>query len=346
MKPIKIAIGQDSLKWFEKFADAFESKKLSGLPIEYQIINVEANDWVEQLQPFDMLIWKPAYLGSEIVGLFKEKIYFIEKYLGKLVLPNFDTIWHYDSKIAQSYLLKNTDIPTPKTVVSFDYQDACEQLNCTTLPIVVKKSWGAASKNVRLITTEKEAWGYVSNIFFQSLWDQGNKNKGNQVLRYFHNLHRSWFWVKVDEKLSGGRKFSDRFGVVYWQEFIRENSADLRITVIGDRYAYGFWRNNRPNDFRASGSGRLDYERDIPKEAILKCIQISKDLNFDSMAYDLLFKDGAYMINEISYAYLDIACFNANGYYLIDGDDLSYISKHTWPQDLWVEWAFHRAGLN
>lgn len=46
---------------------------------------------------------------------------------------------------------------------------------------------------------------------------------------------------------------------VYFQDFIPGNDFDTRVTIIGDR-AFGFTRNVRPGDFRASGSGNVGYD--------------------------------------------------------------------------------------
>jgi glutathione synthase/RimK-type ligase-like ATP-grasp enzyme len=155
-----------------------------------------------------------------------------------------------------------------------------------------------------------------------------------------------WFWKKSLQKLKGYDSFAERFGVVYWQKFIPGNTADLRITVIGDQYVYGAWRNNRPNDFRASGSGRGDFKREVPEEVIKYCLEINHRFNFDSMAYDILFDKDKFYITEISFAYVDSFLFNCEGHYQADEmGPLYYIKGHVWPQELWVNWALKRAGI-
>ena len=71
---------------------------------------------------------------------------------------------------------------------------------------------------------------------------------------------------------------------VLFQRFLPDNEFDTRITVIGDR-AFGFRRMTRKSDFRASGSGIIDY--DIGK-IDLRCVDIafrvSQQLGFQSMA--------------------------------------------------------------
>ena len=63
----------------------------------------------------------------------------------------------------------------------------------------------------------------------------------------------------MQKRLSGPRPESQR-SYILWQEFIPDNQRDFRVTIIGRRYAFVFWRNNRPGDFRASGSGLIDYD--------------------------------------------------------------------------------------
>lgn len=64
------------------------------------------------------------------------------------------------------------------------------------------------------------------------------------------------------------------------------NPNDIRITVIGNR-AFGYIRYNRPEDFRASGSGNFDVTKEnVPIEAVKIAHQLSKQMGFQSMAYD------------------------------------------------------------
>jgi hypothetical protein len=147
--------------------------------------------------------------------------------------------------------------------------------------------------------------------------------------------------VRLADDITVGRKY----GYVYMQDFIPGNMADLRITLIGDRFAFGFWRNNRPGDFRASGSGRIVYDRPIPEDVIRYCMRISKKLNFDSMAYDIIFQNEKFFITEISFSYVPKYIFNLNGYYQMNNSgNLVFHSEHTWPMELWAKWALIRAG--
>ena len=80
--------------------------------------------------------------------------------------------------------------------------------------------------------------------------------------------------------------------------------------MIG-RSAYAFWRDNRPGDFRASGSHLIDYEADVPEAVVRQCIEWSTCMGFDSMAYDIVFADDTPLVLEISYDYVASALASA-----------------------------------
>lgn len=340
---LNIAVGIDKRNgWHKTFVEALDIKARQGHRLKYNVVDIDSRNWIRNLESYDVILWNPHWMGPQSAGHFKEKIFFIEQFLGKLVIPNFATIWHFESKVAQSYLFEHFSIVSPKTTVTFDYFDANECLRAAKMPLVFKKSHGASSSNVQLVSDRKKAKQLIDKIFCQQLWDEAKKRHASTFVRIIANFFKPWFWSKVNQKKLG----NERLGVIYWQEFIPGNNADLRLTVIGDKYAIGFWRNNRPNDFRASGSGLIDYQREIPHEVIHYCLKINRELGFDSMAYDLLFTNDRFVIVEMSYNYIDRAVYNAKGYFeLLPGGNLDFHKGNIWPQMLWIEWALYRAEL-
>jgi glutathione synthase/RimK-type ligase-like ATP-grasp enzyme len=330
---LRVAVGINENNWHVRFMDAVASHGQTGQLPRFEAVRIDEHDWLEQLEGFDALVWKPKNMGFESAAYFKEKVYFLEKYMAKLVVPNFDSVWHFESKVAQSYLLQKYGIPVPRTFVSFDHADAAAFARSCELPIVAKHSEGAGSANVWLFDSRAKVQAYVDDVFFKTLVKKDLQEKGKVMGR----LSRHYLKSKSD--------LASRMPnqpAVYFQEFIAKNPRDLRITVIGDRYAYGFWRNNRENDFRASGSGNIDYQSPVPESAIRQCLRISRELNFDSMAYDLLFVGDEIRVVEMSYGYVDKAIHGAPGYYCADGDRLRFVTGNTWPQALWLEWTIQR----
>lgn len=300
-------------KWNKKFCDALDKKLQDGYNFSYEIIDLDRNDWLQKIKPFNIIIWKSPWMGR-LSFHYKEKIFFIKNHLGKEIMPNFDTIWHFDSKIAQHFLFEHYNIKSPKTFVTFDEFEAIQYINKCSYPQILKLSAGSSSNNITLIKNQNQAKKEIKKHFL-----------------------KTYFWKKKYKHCD-----HQMFGSIYLQEFIPNNDSDLRITVIGDRFAFGFWRDNRKNDFRASGSGKIDYKREVPKEMINQCIEISKKLNFDSMAYDIIFNNDDPMITEISYGYNQTAIYNAPGYYEKNNKELIFRDGHYWPQQIWIEWLFKK----
>lgn len=332
---LRIAVGRDRGGWHERFVEAIEAKRDALPGLRCSLVNLDRSDWIEQIGDARVVFWKPDYMGHEFAGYLKEKVFFLEHFLGKRVVPNTATLWHFESKVAQSWLLRHAGVETPETVASFDLEDSLSLAAGETYPIVLKKSAGAASASVEAVDTPARMRRILRRTFSHTLWE-GTGGRGGRPARLLRGILHPWFWTLVARKLSG----ATLFGAAYWQEFIRDNPADLRITAIGDRYATGFWRHNRPGDFRASGSGLLDYDRPVPDEAKRLCLGINRRLHFDSMAYDILFREGRMLVSEISYAYSAEAVHRVPGWSVLEPDgSLRYVEGRTWPQKLWVDWA-------
>lgn len=337
---VSIAICKDPYcGWHERFAEALAKYSTNCTAFKFEIIDIDAHDWMDSCMDSDVIIFKPSVLGVEAAQHYKEKILFIEAHLNKLVFPNYNTIWHYESKIAQSYLFKYYSIRTPDTFVSFEYHDTCKFLDSASWPLVFKESYGAGGSKVKLIKDRLQAQKAVNSRFASQLWREYKLLL--RKAKYLSLLFHPWFWQKVFVSVSGRSPFNS----IYLQEFVPNNSRDLRVTVIGGRYAYAFWRLNRKNDFRASGSGNIDYASEIPEAPILYCINISKELGFDSMAYDLVYKDNEFTIIEMSCVYSDCALFNAKGYWRAEHDLLKWIPGNHWPQSVWIAALMEKLSL-
>jgi glutathione synthase/RimK-type ligase-like ATP-grasp enzyme len=338
-RPLKIAIGHDPVGWHRRFADALDGKIAAGRNLSYSLVRMERHDWLETARPFDLILWKPVTMGVGGASRLKEKIYALEHYLGKLVVPSYSTIWHFESKVAQSYLFALEGVPTPETVATFDDEEAEALLSTTRMPVVAKRSEGASSENVRLVRSRRQARLLVDWAFCGERYRKAREKGGSLAWSLLALAPKRWFWMFLLQYALG----KEMPAHLYWQEFIEGNEADLRIAVIGDRYAYGFWRGNRLRDFRASGSGRLDFTREIPEAPLRYCLDLSRRLGTDSMAYDILFRGDRFLICEMSYGYLDAPPYRTSGHYELDETGgLTFVPGHVWPQSLWVEWALRR----
>jgi hypothetical protein len=120
------------------------------------------------------------------------------------------------------------------------------------------------------------------------------------------------------------------------QEFCPDNQGDWRINVIGNR-VMGFQRLNRKNDFRASGSGSLLYQPELPWECVELAWRISHEQGFESMAYDFVRnRRGEWVVLEFSYTYVDAAVAACQYYYEMPSGQRRP-KPDLWPQDFIVD---------
>jgi hypothetical protein len=118
-----------------------------------------------------------------------------------------------------------------------------------------------------------------------------------------------------------------------FQEFVAGNDHDLRVTVIGER-AFVFRRDVRPDDFRASGSGRLRHlrEPELPRDAMEVALHLSHKLGFQCMAYDFVRvpNSGHPVLLEMSYVFVAQCVHDCYGY--MERGSV-WREGHFWPQD-------------
>jgi hypothetical protein len=151
---------------------------------------------------------------------------------------------------------------------------------------------------------------------------------------------RGWgeFWTKLKRMprvfLHGRRlaaQTSRERGYVLFQEFLPGNPLDTRITVAGDR-AWGYRRHVRSGDFRASGSGMMDYDREgVDPQCIEIAFNITETLRLQSAAFDFLFdQKGEPRIVELSYIFGVKFAPHVRGYW---DRSLTWHEEKLWPAD-------------
>lgn len=333
-----IGVGLDTRGWYGQVVASFDRAAAAGAPVRTELIDLLGHDWVSNARGFDAIIWNPQFMGPVSASFFKEKIYFLENVVGVRVIPNYASVWHFESKVAQSYILDKLGVPRPRTIVSFERGDAAAAAAELGLPVVAKKSFGAASENVVLLRTQAELDQYLDREFAQELWDERKLKTGSARSAAVSDPLSPWFREKVRRSLLGG----ERHGYVYLQEFIGGNDSDVRISVIGRR-ATGCRRMNRDNDFRASGSGRIIRGHHLPLDALALCMDTRERMGADGLAFDLLYRDGRPLIVETSYTQ-SLSCSAAQWVKECDGS-LSRVEGEVWDQELWAKHALDELGL-
>jgi|UPI0003A079A3 hypothetical protein len=281
--------------------------------IPFKIVNCFDNDIINQLKDCNGLMWHWSNLDYRDKILAKSLIVTLEK-IGKSVFPNYNSCWHYDDKLGQKYLLEAIGAPLVPTYIFYSKEDALEWVKKTTFPKVFKLSGGSSSSNVRLVKSKESAIKLIERSFNQgfplydkySAWKQRFwilRREGHKIKRII-NFIKTKGVNKVFNPIRGSSLLPRQIGYAYFQDYIPGLKFDDRIIVIGNK-AIAVRRMVRKNDFRASGSGLLDYDfKKIPLETIKIAFNIAKRIGSQSLSFDFIYSKGAPLITEISYCYV------------------------------------------
>lgn len=303
---------------------------------EVRWVDVRRSDIIEQLSCCHAFMWRWAHFDG-MSRIARRLLPVVERELKIAVYPDQNTCWHYDDKIAQAYLLKSLDIPVPKTWIWFDRDSAIEWALGARYPVVLKLAGGAGSSNVKLIKNSTEACLWIERMFKFVI--RGLDEAVAEPLM-------GWSRIKSATRIAMNginrpmfdNGFEPQTGYVLFQEFLDGNTHDTRVTVIGDR-AFGFRRFNRPNDFRASGSGNLDMDPSQIDERFIRLgFLTARMTRSQSCAIDGLYSDGQCVVGEISYTYVSSAIHDCPGRWKLTGDPLT--GKLIWEEGrMWPEEA-------
>jgi glutathione synthase/RimK-type ligase-like ATP-grasp enzyme len=225
--------------------------------------------------------------------------------------------------------------------VFYTLPEALAWIDGTTFPKVFKLRKGAGSRNVRLVHDAgqarklvRRAFGAGFKPFAGYMVDSATKTwkvrRKGEVWRTLKRLPTTLLSISRANRLLGREK-----GYVYFQDFMAGNTFDTRVTIIGNR-AFAFTRDVRPEDFRASGSGRIVYDLDrVDLRCVRAAFDVTRKIGAQSLAFDFVRNaTGEPRIVEVSYTYLAKPVYDCRGQW---DDRLGWHEGHVWPQDAILE---------
>lgn len=223
---------------------------------------------------YDAFIWRAKH-NPKVKNLARRFLYLFDQQYRIPTFPDWNSYWHFDDKIAQSFLFDSFQIPTAKTYIFFDEKDALAFTDKSDFPVIYKCAHGAGSSNVGILNHKKEARRYIKKVF------------GRGVPTFF--------------------KSEVQRGYVYLQEFLKDNTGDYRLVCYGNSRIHGFFRENRQDSVFASGSGKF-MVLDLPEDLLDFVASVNEKLKYPLMSYDVL-KDnnGQWVITEISVIFGDLS---------------------------------------
>lgn len=275
--------------------------------IEYKLVDCYRTDIIQQLSDCDALMWHFSQNSPKAVLFAKQLIYSIET-TGKKVFPNFHTVWHFDDKLGQKYLLEAINAPLAPTWVFYDKREALNWVKKADFPKVLKLRGGAASQNVRLVYSGKQAEKLIRKAFGRGFPAFNSIGSFKEELRRFKvgkanskDIAESLVRFILPPRYAR-IKGRDR-GYIYFQEYIPDCSFDIRVIVVSDK-AFAIKRMVRNNDFRASGSGLIMYEKEHFSDEIIRLsFHLSEELKTQCVAFDFVCSSGKTFVLEVSYGF-------------------------------------------
>ncbi len=280
--------------------------------IPYKLVDCYTSNIIVQLDDCDVLMWHFHHASSKDFLFAKQLVYSVQA-AGKKVFPDFNSMWHFDDKVGQKYLLESTGAPLVSSYVFYSKKEALSWAKQTDFPKVFKLRGGAGSQNVKLVKTRPDAKALINRAFGRGFSQYDGWSNLKERVRKFRKGKTTLFDLakgiaRLLYKTEFARVRGNEKGYVYFQEFIPDNDSDIRVIVI-DQKAFAIKRMVRDNDFRASGSGTFLYDKELfDVDTIKLALEIAAKLKSQCVAFDFVFKDNKPLIVEISYG------FTASGY--------------------------------
>ena len=275
--------------------------------LPYKLVDCYSSSIISELKDCKILFWHHHHRNPKDILIAKEILFALE-HSGLKVFPNFKTGWHFDDKVAQKYLFEALGLPHVPSYVFFDKVEALTWIEKASFPIVWKLRRGAGSANVALVESPRKAKVLIRRSFgngfkqysaWGSLKERIQKYKNGKT--EMKDLLKGILRLVYEPQFS--RIIGKETGYIYFQDFIPNLICDYRIIVI-DGKAFAIKRYVRKNDFRASGSGNLEYDRhNFSSEILETAFNIAEKLRSDSCVLDFVFHEDKYLLVEVSYGF-------------------------------------------
>ena len=256
------------IKYFKKYGYATVFLKFTD-------INFEKYKWNNEI----ILYTSSEEIGGNYKDYIEDIVYALEL-SGAKVLPSYKYLRAHNNKVFME-ILRQLFLPDHlfcNAVKHFgSLEDLIEKLSNSEIsfPCVIKSSKGAQSKGVALARNKEELLKNAKKL----------SRTPNRLYEIRDKL-RSY-------KMRGYRPESRHQKKFIVQPFIKGLSNDYKVLIYGNIY-FVLLRKNRPNDFRASGSGLFSpcKKDQIPKGMLDDIENIFSKLDIPFLSVDYAFSDG------------------------------------------------------
>ncbi len=232
-----------------------------------------------------------------------EDIIFDLEQRGIKVIPSYACLKAHNNKSAMELFRSRVGLSSIETIKSMTFGTLEEILvvkDSLSFPVVVKPAWGAQSSGVELVNNEIELIEHIKKISSTS----SLKHDVKELLRQ----------VKYRKKYIKESFNRNKYII---QEFIPNLSNDWKVLVYGN-YAFALYRQVRDNDFRASGSGKFIFKKDLPPGMLDFALSIRKAFNVPHVSLDIAYDGNRFHLIEFQFLNFGTVTLEKSSFYFLN----------------------------
>jgi hypothetical protein len=258
-----------------------------------------------QFENGDLLIYTSAF-SPALRQYIRDVIYFVRERVR--IAPEFDLLLAHENKGVQEILkqVRGFGNLPGEYHVDFDERSASP-------PYVFKTSEGAGSSGVRLVRGAADEAAIKRHYFGTNLSRRLKLLQRRAVLGSAEHFRRYSYYYKS-------------LLPFVTQPFVEGLRGDVKVLVFGDRL-YTLARSNRPNDFRASGSGRFDFDAECPPAILDFARDVAERFDTPFISLDVAQgKSGCHLLEFQALNFGPLTLTGSNGYYVRAGEGWTKVS--------------------
>lgn len=278
----------------KQFCDVdFNDKTLKGTPVLYTSLE-------------DPGLFYKSFIEDVILGLEMAEAWLI---------PRYYYLHAHHNKVFQEIFRQTSGLEALKNLNGhfFGVPSECEE-RTTNLeyPVVIKPAAGAMSTGVTLVKSVLELKEAIYKI---SKTERPLMEELRNIIRPFARRIIKLFNPRI--RFASIVPYREKFVI---QQFVEGLKNDYKILIYSDKY-YVLRRENRKNDFRASGSGLLSYPRSLPDGMLDFAKKIFEYFDVPYISLDVAYDGNSFYLIEFQFLMFGTYTLEKSKYYFIKIDD-------------------------
>lgn len=214
------------------------------------------------------------------------------------IAPSYELLLAHENKGVQEILKSKYGLGDPVGFYGVDFDDRRMKP-----PYVFKTAAGAGSAGVTLVRSAADESRVRTRYFRTSLVRRLKLLQRRQKLGAGDHFRRYAYFYKS-------------FRRYVTQAFVDGLEGDVKVLVFGDRF-YTLARSNRPGDFRASGSGRFDFDVPCSTRLLDFARDVAKCFDTPFISLDVAEKDeNCFLIEFQALNFGPLTATGSNGFYV------------------------------